>query len=166
MSGEQPGDRNLVGEVEAVERLVEQQQRRAAGQRLRDQQSLLLASREAPDRPVRVRSRSTSSMSSSTRCAVAPAAPAQPRRERHPPPVTVEAEAHDVDATDPGRAVEAATLRQVADVRIAVRGASPATSNVARGERHETEHDLEQRRLAAAVRPEHRDELAGCDVEA
>ena len=42
------------GEVEAVERLVEQQQLRSAHQRLGDEQPLLLAAGELADRPVRV----------------------------------------------------------------------------------------------------------------
>ena len=41
----------LVGQIEAVQRLVEDQQPRAADQRLGDQQPLLLAAREPPDRP-------------------------------------------------------------------------------------------------------------------
>src|SRR5207247_4940926 len=45
------GDRGLVGEVEAVERLVEQQQPRPPDERLRDQQALLLAAGELADWP-------------------------------------------------------------------------------------------------------------------
>ena len=48
------GDGGLVGQVEAVQRLVEQQQFGPPHQRLRDQQPLLLAAGALPDRPVRV----------------------------------------------------------------------------------------------------------------
>ena len=51
------GDRGLVRQVEAVERLVEQQQLGPADERLRDQQPLLLAARELADRPARVAGR-------------------------------------------------------------------------------------------------------------
>src|SRR5436189_1509606 len=47
-------DRGLVGQVEAVERLVEQQQLRSTDECLRDQQPLLLAARELADRPARI----------------------------------------------------------------------------------------------------------------
>ncbi len=42
--------RGLAGEVEAVERLVEDEQLRLAHERLGDQQPLLLTARELPDR--------------------------------------------------------------------------------------------------------------------
>ena len=50
-------DRLLVGEVEARERLVAQQQRRIVGERLADAQALLLAAREHADGPVGERAR-------------------------------------------------------------------------------------------------------------
>src|SRR2546430_7752020 len=43
-------DADLIRKVEAVERLVEEQQLRAADERLRDEQALLLAARELADR--------------------------------------------------------------------------------------------------------------------
>src|SRR2546430_13440580 len=49
------GDRGLVRQVEAVERLVEQQQPRPPDQRLGDQQALLLAAGELADRPAGIK---------------------------------------------------------------------------------------------------------------
>ena len=48
------GHRRLVGEVEAVQRLVEDEQLRAAHERGGDEQPLLLAARELADGAVRV----------------------------------------------------------------------------------------------------------------
>ncbi len=50
-------DRRLVGKVEAVQRLVEDQHPRAADERLGDQQPLLLAARALADRPLGVGAR-------------------------------------------------------------------------------------------------------------
>ena len=48
---DQRRDGGLVGQVEAVERLVEQSNSRLADERLGDQQPLLLAAGELADRP-------------------------------------------------------------------------------------------------------------------
>ena len=50
MPVDEPDDRLLVGEVEARERLVAQQQARVVGERLSDAQPLLLATGEQADR--------------------------------------------------------------------------------------------------------------------
>ena len=49
---DEPDDGLLVGEVEARERLVAQQQPRVVGERLADAQPLLLAAGEQPDGPI------------------------------------------------------------------------------------------------------------------
>ena len=51
---DQLDDRALVAHVEVRKRLVHQQQARAADQRLREQQALLLAAGQAAERPVGV----------------------------------------------------------------------------------------------------------------
>ncbi len=73
--GDERGDARLVREVEAVERLVEQQERRPPRQRLRDEEALLLAARALPDRP---RARTPRAPTSSTQLvdAIAPFPPA------------------------------------------------------------------------------------------
>src|SRR3954468_9655661 len=49
-AGDERSDGCLVGQVEAVERLVQQQEPRPAYERLRDEQALLLTARELTDR--------------------------------------------------------------------------------------------------------------------
>ena len=111
---DQRGDRALVGQVQAVERLVEQQQPGLADQRLGDQQPLLLAAGERADRPA-ARSRSRRRARSPRRPARRGSpperdgsgrpqrAPSRPSRTRSMPRIRV-------------AGVEAAALRQVADL--------------------------------------------------
>ena len=159
---DQRGDGGLVGQVEAVQRLVQQQQPGPRGERLRDQQPLLLAAGELADRPVGV-----GGGADQVDHLVDPRAPrsrgrwSAPRRQRDAPAGAVETEPDDVDAADPQPRVEAAPLGQVADLaRCASPGGSPSTLSAAGGQRQQAEHDLDQRRLPDAVRPEHGDELA------
>ncbi len=117
-------DAGLVGEVETVERLVEQQQLRATHERLRDQQALLLAAGELADRLVRIGGRrdELDHFRDAARCRAAARA-----RERHAPARTVEPEPDDVDAADARALVEASSLRQVADMRVRLARRRPST---------------------------------------
>src|SRR5436190_5034410 len=104
------GDRRLVLEVEAVERLVEQQQPRPAHECLRDQQPLLLAARKLANRVPRVGARAdeldrlADSSGRGSRSV-------QPGK-RHAPAGSVEAEPDEVDAADARAGLEAVPLRQ------------------------------------------------------
>ena len=159
---DQGGDRALVGQVEAVQRLVQQQQPRAGGQRLGDQQALLLTAGQLPDRAVRVRLASTRSMTSRP----GPRRRAGGHSSRRapgsgiPPPVPVETEADDVDPADPQLGVEAAPLRQVADLVVGLprRAAQDAIDPRDNGNRPRTA--LISVDLPDPVRAEDGDELA------
>ena len=159
----QRGHDRLVGQVEAVERLVQQQQLRPAHERLGDQQPLLLAAGELADRTVGVRPRADQldhlldplPRRPSPRAGRAPAEP-----QRQPPAVAVEPEPHHIAPAQPRAGVERAPLRQIADSRVLLPRGAPQHAHLARGQRQRAEHRLQQRRLARAVRAEHRDELA------
>ena len=92
----------------------------AAHQGLRDQQPLLLAAgalrRSAGARSAEAPTRSMTSLDPVLRGAAAGAEPAA-SGQRDAPAVAVQAEPDDVDAADAQRGVEAAALRQVADLR-------------------------------------------------
>src|SRR5579864_4522263 len=151
------GNACLVRQVEAVERLVEQQQLRTPRERLRDEQSLLLAAGELADRLARVR-RGADERDHLVD-ALRGGAAARPR-DRQSPTRAVEAEPHEVDAADARALVEAPPLRQIADA--VVRGARRSAEHgcAAGRERLEAEDRADERRLAGAVRPEHGDEPA------
>src|SRR5579862_4992445 len=103
-------DGHLIREVEAVERLVEHEEPRPPHERLRDQQTLLLAAGERADRPSRIALRANEL----GHLVHAPAALVGPEpRQRYAPACAVEAETHDVDAADAARGIPAAPLRQV-----------------------------------------------------
>src|SRR2546421_8813254 len=151
------GDRGLVGQVEAVERLVEQQEIRSADERLRDQEPLLLAAGELADRLPRISSSAdeldhlgdTGCVSLATWAA----------REWNTPAGSVQSELNHVDAADPGAGVEAVSLRQVADPAPQVAGRPTQPRRRSDGQRQQPEDRLDQRRLTGTVRPEDRDEV-------
>ena len=114
----------LVGEVEREQRLVAQQHRRVADQRLRHPQPLLLAAGQPPDR-ARWRSaprRPTPARPAPVRGAPRPAA--QPDAEA----VAVEAEPDEVAGAQRQVLREGLLLRHVADGPAAARGGCPPTS--------------------------------------
>ncbi len=132
-------DRGLVRQVEAVERLVEQQQLRPADERLRDQQPLLLAAGELADRRAR---RTRSAPTSSITCvhALAGARRLREAGQREPPAGAVEAEPDEVDAADPGSSVEAAAAAAGSRSRaFASPGGRPSTVAVPARERQQPE---------------------------
>ena len=154
-------DGGLVGQVEAVERLVEQQQL-AAGARAPGRSAAAAARRPRARRSAGARSRvaPTSSITSATRCAPSRAArsaapgsgtpqraPSSPSRTMSTPRMR-------------GAGVEAAALRQVADAVVRLAGRRAEHRGASRRQREQAEHGLDQRGLAGAVGAEHRDELA------
>ncbi len=157
------GDGALVRQVEAVERLVENEQSRVAHEGLRDQQALLFTAGELADRTHRVR-----------RCVDALDDLAHPPSRftvlRTPRPgqteaIAVEAEADDVNAAHPQRRVEAAALREVADLAVGYARGLTEHEGLARGERDHAERGFDQGRFPDAVRAEDRDELAGRNID-
>src|SRR5439155_16448151 len=150
------GDRGLVRQVEAVERLVEQQQLRPPDQRLGDQQALLLAAGEFPDRPAGIGGGADELDHLRDAGRVSPATRAT--REWDPPAGPVQSELDEVDAADPRPAVKAVPLGQVADPALGDAGLPPQDRRRSGGQRQETEDRLDQRRLAGPVRPQHGDE--------
>ena len=164
-SADQRGDRRLVGEVEAVERLVEDQQlgaarpaparsgaaaarrrtaRRSAGARSRSRRPA-----RSPRSTRRARPRAGAGGRGGAGSGTPQRAPSTPSRTRSTPRTG-------------SSAVEAAALRQVAD-----RGRAPAPAGrrapvtLPDASGTQAEDGLHQGGLAGAVRAEHRDELAG-----
>ena len=119
-TADERGDADLVRQVEAVERLVEQQEPRPADERLRDQQSLLLAAGQLADRSARVVRRADEL--DRVRDALRRRAAARAGK-RDPPARAVEPEADEVDPANARALVEAPPLRQVADVLVRLAGA-------------------------------------------
>src|SRR5439155_10404599 len=154
-------DRGLVGKVETVERLVEQEQLRSTDERLCDQQPLLLAAGELTDRPARV-ARGVDELErfgDASRLLRA----ARESGERDPPARAVQSELDEVDPADAGAGVEVVPLRQVADPRL--RRSRALSQHARRAGVHglQPEDGLDQRRLAGSIRTEHGDELTADD---
>jgi hypothetical protein len=156
-------DGSLIGEIEAVERLVEQQQTGAADERLGDQQALLLAAGELADGLVRV-ARGIDELDhlGDSRCL---SRAARQRRDRDAPASAVEPERDDVGAADAGAGVEVAALREVADQLVRLARRPSEHGHGSGGEREQAEHGLDQRRLAGPVRAEDGNEVAVLDGE-
>src|SRR5262249_43593106 len=122
-AGEQAGNSALVGEVETVERFVEEEKLRLAHEGLRDEQSLLLAARECSDRPLRIRRRTDELDRFVDARGGGATRPGEPAREDgHAPPVAVEAQSHDVDPAYTHGAVEAPPLWQITNARVRAPG--------------------------------------------
>src|SRR5438876_3197600 len=106
-------DGGLIGEVEAVERLVEQEQSGLPHERLGDQQPLLLPSGELADRLPCVRARVDELDHLGDPCGLSGSA--RQAGDGDAPAGSVESELDDVDTADAGAGVEVPALRQVAD---------------------------------------------------
>ena len=147
-------DTTLVARIEADQRLVEQQQRRIAQQRLREQNPLPLTAGEAVDRTRREVGRADFGERRARH------APLRPRSERPAPLAAAERAQHEIETGQAELRGAAPELRHVADARMAAprRRAEHADLPAARG--HETEDRAKQRRLAGSVGPEHPDEGA------
>ncbi len=139
--------------VDRVERLVEHDHARVLQQQAREQHALHLAARQRADRPLLEAGEADRRERLLDRVAhlaadAAEQAGAAPQPHRH----------HVVDV-DRKAAVDLGDLRQIGDV---LRLQPPRVDRA--GERLEhPDHALEQRRLAGAVRPDHRHQRAGCD---
>ena len=136
--GDQRGHRGLVGEVQAVEGLVEQQHVGSPDQGLGDQEPLLLAARHLPDGPVGVGRGPDQLDDLGHPPAPLPTAGEERRApgDGKAPPVAVTAQPHHVDAADPEVGIEAPALGQVADLAdrtgpVGARGRWPGPSTAA-----------------------------------
>ncbi len=158
---QQGGDGALVRQVEAVQRLVEQQQSGPTDERLGDQQPLLLAARTLPDRPPRVGGRADQLDDLGHAVLCRPPLRGAYTGQRDPPPVAVQAEPDDVDAADAQARVEAAALGQVAHLGAAVPGPVTEHPDLAGGGRKYPEQHLDQCGLADPVGAEDGGELPG-----
>jgi hypothetical protein len=158
---EKGGERLLGLDVDPGGRLVEDQQLGLGRKRLGDERPLLLTAGEPGERPVGdLREPDPADRLVHVRPVVPPEAPEQPRARqssgRH-------------DLANGRRRVEPqlSTLRQVAE---RVPAPEPVDwlaeeSSLAAGRALEAEHEPEERRLAAAVRPRDRDELSARHLE-
>ena len=154
---------DLVGaaQVEVGQRLVEQQQPRAADQRVGDQDALLLAAGEPPDAGVGEAARVDRPEHLLDQRA------ARARGSRHPEPVRVQAEPDEIARPQRQVGVEQELLRDVADQRRCCRErGAPRDENLPALGGLQAEDHPEQRRLARAVGPDQPGELAGGDPEA
>ncbi len=146
-------------QIQTVQRLVEQQQPGPAGERLGDQQPLLLPAGQPPDRLVGVAGGADQLDQLGDPPLGCPAATSPGQGQA--PPVAVQTESDHVQPADPDRRVEAATLRQVPDLGPGLPGRSAQHHRPSRGQRQQPERRLEQGGLAHTVGAEDRDELPG-----
>ena len=164
-AADQRGHRGLIGQIEAVQRLIEDQQPRMADQRLSDQQPLLLAAGKLGERATGVLAGPDERDHLIDPLQLGPSARARfaGQRDRQPPASAVESEADEVDPADPGRRVEAMTLREVADLGPRLGRRSLEHARGPRGEVHEPQDRLHQGRLARAVGSQDGQEFAPPD---
>ena len=147
----------LVAQIEADQRLVEQQEARAAEQGLRQQQALPFAAGDFAEGPPR-------------QCACAneverAAHLVAPRgvEKRQSPAMPVHRPGQEVLAGQPNRADRAVPLRHVADGGVAAASRLAEDADRAGARRDGAQDRPQQRRLAAAVGAQHADELRGPD---
>src|SRR5207244_6828951 len=136
----------LVADVEVGERLVHQQQTRAADECLGQEHALLLASREPAQRLVRVIA-GADGVQRSLRRLSRPSA----SHETDAPAVAVEAKLDEVPAADRKLRVEYRPLRDVADGRITSSGGPSEHLELAGGGRKPAQDRADQGRLARSV---------------
>ena len=152
--------RALVGEVEAGEGLIAQQEGRIVGERLSDPEALLLAAGELPDATVGVVSGADGLEEAVDASTVTASG------EREPEPMAVDAEGDEVAGAQGGLGRQGTLLRDVSDPAVA----GPAHLLTERGHTAlaqllEAEDRPQQGGLARAARPEHGDQLAGLHLE-
>ena len=150
----------LVGQVEGEQRLVAEQHRGVADQRLRHPQPLLLAAGEPSDRGVGVVPR-PHRLQRRPHPFAAHGPAAQPDAEA----VAVEAEADEVAGAQRQVLRERLLLRHVADGLAAARGRLPPDQHLPRVQRLQPQEHPQQRGLAGSVGAQHGEELTGRDVE-
>ena len=144
---EDPHDRLLAGLVDSRERLVEQQHAGVLDERAGDQHALALAARQRAEALARVLGEADALQRSARQRAVGGGHAPVPRRAR------IGAHQRDVERADGEVQARALGLR---DVRCRA-----GDRDLAGDARKLAEQGAEQRRLAAAVGPEHGDGLAG-----
>src|SRR3954471_1174106 len=156
-------DCRLVREVEAVERLLEQQQLGAAEERLGGQQALLLAAGQLADRPSRVAGGTDEleHLADTLGCLRA----SRETRQWDPPAGAVESQPGGVGPADARAGVDVPPLRQVADPGSRFAGWLAEHGRRSSAHRQEAERRLDQRRFPGTVRAEDGDELARVDRE-
>ena len=152
-------DRPLMMRIEADQRFVEQQQARAAEQRLGQQQALTLAARGLRQRAPCKLGRLHPLERPRHRLARGAA------EQRQAPAVAVDAAGDEVPAREPQLIQRAAHLRHVADGGIAARHRPAQHADRAVARRQQAQYRAHQRGLARAVGPEHADELVVADRE-
>ncbi len=150
----------LVVRVEAEQRLVEQQQPRTADQRLGQQQTLPFAAG-------RLGQRSSRQLAGADQIEHAiDFGTSGLAREWHAQSVAIDDPGDEVPAAQAYGADGAANLRHVADRRVAPRRRPAEHADAAPAWRQQAKDGAHQCRLAGAVRSEHADELACCDLQA
>ena len=150
--GEDRDDHLLRRRVDAVQRLVEQQQAPLREQRPRQQDTLSLAAGELADLRVRTVGEADA------RELIERLAPQRAAERPVPRPAPVAADQHDVERRDGIVELLVVALRHVRD---AIGGEHAACARLER-----PEHRAEQRRLAGPVRADDRDGLSRRHVEA
>src|SRR5947209_4638052 len=112
-----------------------------ADQGLRDQEPLLLSSRELSNGARGVVGRADPLDRGRDPLSLGPAARECPARDRHgnSPPGALEAEPDEVDAANPGLAIEAVALRQIADLRTGLPGRASEHTGRSAGEGDQSE---------------------------
>ena len=151
--------RVLVLQVEAQQRLVAEQQRGVAGERLGDAQPLLLAAGEQSDRAIGERGRAD------LRHKFGHPRPIGGTADRQAEAVTVDTERDEVAAAQRGAHRQHLLLRDVADASVAPVDGVAEELRRAGVERLHPENYPQQTRLARPVRPEHGNELSGPNDE-
>src|SRR5436190_5789462 len=138
------GDRRLVGQVEAVEGLVEEEQLGSADERLGDQQPLLLAAGQLADGLAGVAG-GVDELEHLRDARRRPGAAGEPR-QRDAEARPVEPEPDEVDAAEAHAGVEGPPLRQVADPALSLSRRPAEHRGRAGRERHQAEDRLHERR--------------------
>src|SRR5439155_18646206 len=159
---DQFGNHVLVSEVEAGKRLIQQEHLRLPGQRLGQQEPLLLTTRETADRAVGIGSGLHLGNGTVDPLAGIDKTPT----DRHAPPAAINAEVHEVTTANGQVGIDIAALGDVADRRIPATWMAPQDEKAARGRRQQAEEQAKQCRLATSIRPQYRDEFAAIDREA
>ena len=154
---DQRADHPLAADVEARQRLVEEEDAGLGDQRLGEEEALLLAAAETADGAVGVRGRPHR-----LERGVDQATPPAPRGagQRHPPAITVDAQPHQVAGAHPEVGVEGAPLGDVAHRAAATARPAAEDLDAPLAEPLETEQDTQHRGLAGTVGPEDHHELA------
>lgn len=147
----------LADDVDAVERLVQQQQPRLGGDRPRQQHSLALPTRQRAEPVARTLGEAHLLQRLRRRRAIGPA------RASEPADLPVTAHHHDLLDRDGEVGVESVGLGHVGDVAACQRGSTAQHLDPASDDRDQAEDCLDEGRLARPVGADQRDGLARVD---